>query len=148
MQAHILGFHSNEGILEVYHDAGSLAPMLWALNIRRSFAQQSNLAWSRPMLNHLPTMTATARRQFNRCCEWRKNAKGKSVWRITATPWLLSESDRTRSSDVDSQAAMKNLKTFGRYLFSDENIMYIIFILGRALCWSSTNGRSSSTSAM
>ena len=46
-------------------------------------------------------------------------------------PWLLSESDRTRGSAVDSQAATKHLKTFGRYLFSDENIMYIIFILYR-----------------
>ena len=136
MQAHILGFHCNEGILEVDPDAGSLQPVAWALGIREDFCQRNHVAWNRALFEHLPSMTATARQQLNRCCEWRQNAHGKLVWRITNSPWLLSESDRTRGSSVDSQAAMKNLKTFGRYLFSDENIMYIIFILGRALFWS------------
>ena len=44
----------------------------------------------------------------------------------------LGGSDDRRGSTVGSQDAMKNLKVFGRYLFHDENIMYIILMLGRA----------------
>ena len=132
MQAHILGFHCIDGILQVDPDACSLQPVAWALGVRE------DCAWNldRPMFQQLPTMTAVARHQLNRCCEWRWNSLGKAVWRITALPWSLSDSDRARGSSVGSQTAMKNLKTFGRYLFSDENVMYIIFILGRAPCWS------------
>ena len=47
-----------------------------------------------------------------------------------------TQGDRSRGpSSVDSQATMKNFKAFGRYLFTDENILYILFILGRALCY-------------
>ena len=133
MEAHILGFHCNDGILEVDPDAGSLRPVAWALGIREDSAARRSSDLERAMFKELPEMTATARHQLNRGCEWRGNSQGKPMWLITAMPWSLSESDRSRGSNVDSQAAMKNLKIFGRYLFHDENIMYIIFISGRAL---------------
>ena len=132
LHAHILGFHSNEGILQVDPQACSLQPVAWALGIREECAGRQKQDLERPMFQQLTDMTATARRQLNLCCEWQRGRSGKEVWMITAMPWTLGESDRSRSSNVDSQAAMKNLKTFGRYLFSDENIMYVIFILGRA----------------
>ena len=102
-----------------------------------------------------------AKSQLNQCCEWRKNDEDRYVWRITSMPWKRraeddrkrrTEDDRTQGdhtqgdhtqgdrsrgpSSVDSQATMKNFKAFRRYLFTDENILYILFILGRALCWS------------
>ena len=132
LHAHILGFHSNEGILEVDPHACSLQPVAWALAIREECAERFNCDLERPMLQQLPNMTATARMQLNLCCEWQQSSTGKELWMITAMPWTLTESARSRSPPVDSQTAMKNLKTFGRYLFSDENIMYVIFILGRA----------------
>ena len=131
-KAHIMGFHSHEGILEVQPDACSLEPVAWALAIRQECVSQNNLDWKTAMFQQLPTMTATARHLLNCCCEWQQNSKGRNVWRITAMPWTLSESDRSRGSNIDSQTAMKNLKIFGRYLFADENMMYVLFILGRA----------------
>ena len=148
LQLSLLGFHVNDGMLEMSTSALTLALVVWALDIREKCAKQNGWEYDKPMFKHLQFMTATARSQLNQCCEWRQNTNGNYVWRITSMPWKRrteddrtqgdhTQGDRTRGpSSVDSQAAMKNLKIFGRYLFSDENIMYILFILGRALCWS------------
>ena len=76
---------------------------------------------------------STAKDLLNKCCEWLPTDGGKTTWMITRMPWDLPPDDGRRSQGpcVDTRTSASNLKMFGHYLYSDETIMHLIWILGR-----------------